>query len=320
MVCPNCRMQIPDTSAICPSCGYNLAGTPKPSPMPQPQAASTQRPPMPSGSQPMARPSQPQVMPGSMPGRPQQPAQMAGHNVHAMVHHEVKKRHWQRWFFYGLLIVVFGAMVAYASSIYLRNAALIESINDAQQQLQQAQANLSNKEAELSTVKQSAADTQRALESQMQDLQGALNQQSVLVSDLDRYKEIGASAENVFASLQKIAAPVTAENLSKIALADSNLAGVADNDSDGLSDLIEASLGTDPNKADTDGDGYSDKQEMLTGYDPLASGQKLPLDEKIGASLKGKVISQDDGYLWYVGFDGKKNFLGKAPASAQQDS
>jgi len=47
-----------------------------------------------------------------------------------------------------------------------------------------------------------------------------------------------------------------------------------DSDSDGLTDLQEAQLGTDPNKADTDGDGFSDGQEVKAGYNPLGQGLK----------------------------------------------
>jgi len=43
-----------------------------------------------------------------------------------------------------------------------------------------------------------------------------------------------------------------------------------DSDSDGLSDIREAQLGTDPNQADTDGDGLTDKTEVdIYDTDPL---------------------------------------------------
>ncbi len=44
-----------------------------------------------------------------------------------------------------------------------------------------------------------------------------------------------------------------------------------DTDEDGLTDVEEAELGTDPNKKDTDGDGYSDSDEVNDGYDPLTA-------------------------------------------------
>ena len=45
---------------------------------------------------------------------------------------------------------------------------------------------------------------------------------------------------------------------------------VMDTDGDGLSDALEAELGTDPLNADTDGDGWSDGDEVrVFGTDPL---------------------------------------------------
>lgn len=46
-----------------------------------------------------------------------------------------------------------------------------------------------------------------------------------------------------------------------------------DSDVDGLSDDMEARLGTDPHKADTDGDGYGDWVEVKNGYNPLGKGK-----------------------------------------------
>ena len=44
-----------------------------------------------------------------------------------------------------------------------------------------------------------------------------------------------------------------------------------DSDGDGLTDVREEELGTDPYNADTDGDGYSDSEEIANGYDPLSN-------------------------------------------------
>ncbi len=49
-----------------------------------------------------------------------------------------------------------------------------------------------------------------------------------------------------------------------------------DFDKDGLSDLMEIRLGTDPTKADTDGDGFNDRQEYDLRTDPKAA-NKYPL-------------------------------------------
>ncbi len=45
-----------------------------------------------------------------------------------------------------------------------------------------------------------------------------------------------------------------------------------DADGDGLSDLLEAFYGSDPNNPDTDGDGVSDGEEVLHGKNPRGSG------------------------------------------------
>ena len=45
----------------------------------------------------------------------------------------------------------------------------------------------------------------------------------------------------------------------------------ADDDNDGLTDVQEVELGTNPLNRDTDGDGWSDKEEVEEGADPLAA-------------------------------------------------
>lgn len=52
-----------------------------------------------------------------------------------------------------------------------------------------------------------------------------------------------------------------------------------DQDQDGLTDLEELALGTDPTNPDTDGDGYSDGVEVKSGYDPLVPAPYDRLDE-----------------------------------------
>lgn len=54
----------------------------------------------------------------------------------------------------------------------------------------------------------------------------------------------------------------------------------SDSDRDGLTDLEEAVMGSQPTKPDTDGDGYLDGQEVNNGYSPVTAGSdeasKLP--------------------------------------------
>ncbi|MFL5262414.1 MAG: PKD domain-containing protein [Anaeromyxobacteraceae bacterium] len=50
-----------------------------------------------------------------------------------------------------------------------------------------------------------------------------------------------------------------------------------DPDGDGLTNLQEFLLGTDPRKADTDGDGWSDGAEVAAGFDPLDASDHRPV-------------------------------------------
>lgn len=49
-----------------------------------------------------------------------------------------------------------------------------------------------------------------------------------------------------------------------------------DSDKDGLSDALEKTLGTEPNKWDSDGDNHCDSREYREGTDPLDR-NKVPL-------------------------------------------
>ena len=47
-----------------------------------------------------------------------------------------------------------------------------------------------------------------------------------------------------------------------------------DSDNDGLTDMEEDVIGTNPAKPDTDVDGYKDGEELLSGYNPLSDGSQ----------------------------------------------
>lgn len=68
-----------------------------------------------------------------------------------------------------------------------------------------------------------------------------------------------------------------------------------DSDSDGLPDVIEIKLGTNPIVADTDGDGHNDSQEVVRGFDPLKA-EKVRLKNK---NVKVDLTTQQLSY--YVG-------------------
>jgi hypothetical protein len=136
--------------------------------------------------------------------------------------------------------------------------------------------------------------------------------------DKKRYS-LGSSTA-AFKLMSSLGVGITNANLNKIQVADFNLAADgADTDNDGLSDMIEMSLGTDQNKVDTDGDSYGDKTEILNGYNPTGKG-KLAIDNKFAASQKGKFLIQvqDKGEIWYVNpADGKRYFVGSASDAAK---
>ena len=69
-----------------------------------------------------------------------------------------------------------------------------------------------------------------------------------------------------------------------------------DTDNDGLTDLEETNLGTDPNNPDTDNDGYSDGDEVKNGYNPNGPG-------KLGES----VVNKDENDQLNIGAESNKN-------------
>lgn len=82
-----------------------------------------------------------------------------------------------------------------------------------------------------------------------------------------------------------------------------------DTDGEGIPDVQELRIGTDPRKADTDNDGYTDKQEIDTGHDPLVNAKKASEVEAKGKeTLMVKTTSGSTLTL-----DGKENAL---PGSA----
>lgn len=60
----------------------------------------------------------------------------------------------------------------------------------------------------------------------------------------------------------------------------------SDPDNDGLKNIEEFYLGTNPLVKDTDGDGYDDGREVLNGYNPLYEGRLTALQQNILAEQK----------------------------------
>lgn len=113
--------------------------------------------------------------------------------------------------------------------------------------------------------------------------------------------------------MREVGVGISNDNLKKIAVAEANLEGDKDLDSDGLSDSLEEALGTDKAKADSDSDGYKDKAEIINGYNPLGLG-KNSIDLKLSKSQAGKILLQvgGKGETWYVNpSNNKRYFLGR---------
>lgn len=84
-----------------------------------------------------------------------------------------------------------------------------------------------------------------------------------------------------------------------------------DTDGDGLPDLLEVAIGTDPNNADSDGDGFDDMTEVRQMYNPRGK-DKLSTDNGLINRLRGRILLQveDKGQAWYLSpVDGKRYLL-----------
>ena len=69
-----------------------------------------------------------------------------------------------------------------------------------------------------------------------------------------------------------------------------------DSDSDGILDVIEKAIGTNPNKANTDGDGFNDLQEIKNGFSPLIAGVAEKYTPEQWQVLKDKIKAVDEKF------------------------
>jgi uncharacterized protein YkwD len=121
---------------------------------------------------------------------------------------------------------------------------------------------------------------------------------------------------DAFALMRKMGIGISNGDLVKIPVGSFDSSG-ADIDKDGLSDDMEASLGTDKTKKDSDGDGFDDKTELLGGYSPMGPG-KISFDNSFASRQVGKIFLQvqGNGEAWYVDPVSKKRFFLGRPADA----
>ncbi|MFA5125107.1 MAG: hypothetical protein WC473_04800 [Patescibacteria group bacterium] len=205
---------------------------------------------------------------------------------------EIRFRRWQRWFFYGVIIVLFIAETAYAAKIYTDNAALLSASVQLQSSLRQSQ-------TELETVNQTLASKDAQLTKSLTDLakmqedvnasQSAIALQTQKVQDLIQQKDEAVRIYNTFKS--------ALANIDPDAFYTILNRGVAIS----AKDLVRIPLG----QAGTSGEDVSIKQ---------------PVDLKFAANFKGKILLLDGGKTgaWYVSpVDGKRYFLGRAAIDLQ---
>jgi hypothetical protein len=147
-------------------------------------------------------------------------------------------------------------------------------------------------------------------------LQVEQNGEAWYVNPADEKRYFMGRPDDAFSLMRSLGVGISNDNLQKIQIADINLSGV-DDDNDGLSNMIEDSIGTDKSKNDSDNDGYSDKDEILNGYNPNSAG-KMNIDKNFAIKQAGKILLQveQNGEAWYVNpGDNKRYFLGR-PADA----
>lgn len=90
-----------------------------------------------------------------------------------------------------------------------------------------------------------------------------------------------------------------------------------DADGDGLADLMEEALGTDPNNTDTDSDGFDDFEEIDTSHNPFGPGI-WSHNDAFATKHAGKIFLdvQRNGEAWYINpKDNLRYYLGR-PADA----
>jgi predicted nucleic acid-binding Zn ribbon protein len=264
---------------------------------------------------------------------------------HEQLPKEILLRRYQRWFFYGVITLLFLGMIGVILKIYSTNTELLLRMANVNQALEEKEAVLTETSANLEQTRQTLASSRdqlskvefdlstklTELNQKTEEYKEVLNEKEEILARLNaesgerseimrRYEQCSVKISdidaNVYAMIVRLGVGISNNDLKKIPLADANLGG-DDADGDGLSDMIEHALGRDPNKKDTDNDGYNDKEEILNGFNPLGPGM-MPIDKAFADRQKGKMLLQveNKGEAWYVNpDDGKRYFLGK-PADA----
>lgn len=288
MRCPNCQKTILDNIKKCPYCGHDVTKTNNPPDM-------FDNPVNPLGNA---------ATPGAVP-----PAEH-----HEAVRTEVKKRHWQRWFFYFLIIVIVLGSIGLMVKMSADNDKLYSANVQFNQDLTKRNDEIKQKDQALQTANDSLKKAQDELNQKAEQYKKDIEAQGGAVKDLEQCKiELTSSDANIYNLILTLGTGISKNDLARIPVADANLSAGVDTDTDGLSDEVEAAIGTAKDKIDTDGDTYTDRDELLRGFDPLVAGRALPIDTDYANKQKGRLLIAVEGNKegWYVNpGDGKRYFLG----------
>ena len=288
MRCPNCQKTILDNIKKCPYCGHDVTQKLNVTDM-------FENPVNPMGTMPTA---------GAIP-----PAEH-----HEAVRTEVKKRHWQRWFFYFLFILIFLGVVGLMVKMSSDNDKLILAMNQTTKDLASRDEELSKKNEAIKQADQARQQAQDELNQKAEQYKKDIEAQSGAVKDLEQCKlELTSSDANIYNLILTLGTGIAKKDLDKIAVADANISTGVDTDQDGLSDEVEMAIGTDKDKNDTDGDTFGDRDELLRNFDPLVAGRSMPIDQGFADKQKGRLVIAVEGNkeAWYINpGDGKRYFLG----------
>jgi hypothetical protein len=230
----------------------------------------------------------------------------------------------QRWFFYGVLIVLFLSALALVINVYNSNSRALADLANVQvryaskeQQVQELQKQLDDLGVSLNDKNLSVVDYQDKLLKATKSLTEVTERNKKLEEEVNTAKQ---SAEELESGLKvnkavmnnlltRLAWPMTQVELAKIPVALAN-ANAEDTDKDGLPDELERVLGTDVLKMDSDNDGFDDKAELEGGFNPNGAGKVVA---EPAVNYKNRILVVKNGvvnYIWYVAENGKRYYLG----------